>query len=95
MDAPQSLAHKGGKIQHVHTQMGLLPSATCECGTEEQTPDHILCTCPMYRPPHGLCGLVELDESTKKWLLEAARTSSLKILHTKEEVKYGCACPQC
>ena len=49
---------------------GLLPSVTCECGTEEQTPYHILCTCPIYQPPHGLCGLVELDELTKKWLLE-------------------------
>ena len=49
---------------------GLSPSATCECDTEEQTPDHILCTCPMYRPPHGLHGLVELDKSTKNWLPE-------------------------
>ena len=29
---------------------GLSPSATCECGMEEQTLDHILCTCPMYLP---------------------------------------------
>ena len=48
MDMPQSLAHKGGKIQHVHAQIGTI--AQCECGIEGQTPDRILCTCPMYQP---------------------------------------------
>ena len=70
------LGTRVGRLKMSSHKWGLLPSTTCECGTscecgtEEQTPDHILCSWPMYRPPHRLRGLVELDKSTKKWLLE-------------------------
>jgi len=29
---------------------GLVPSANCRCGAEEQTADHILAFCPLYLP---------------------------------------------
>ena len=58
-------------LNHLHTRVGrfnmsmhkwgLSPSANCECGMEEQIPDHILCTFPMYQLLHGLCNLVKLD----------------------------------
>ena len=45
-------------------------SAACECGTE-QTVDHVVLQCPIYRPPHGLHGLMVLDDETTEWLLNA------------------------
>jgi len=44
-------------------------SAACECGTEEQTVDHVVLECPIHRPPHGLHGLTFLDDETTEWLL--------------------------
>jgi len=44
-------------------------SAACECGTEEQTVDHVVLQCPIHRPPHWLHGLTVLDDETIEWLL--------------------------
>ena len=47
---------------------GMASSAACECGAEEQTIDHLL-QCPLHWPPHGLHGLMILDDKTIEWLL--------------------------
>jgi len=44
-------------------------SAACECGAKEQTVDHIVLQCLIYRPSHGLHGLTVLDDETTEWLL--------------------------
>ena len=47
---------------------GLAPSPNCECGASEQTADHVLAACPIYRAPHGARGLTVLDDETRCWL---------------------------
>ena len=49
-------------------QWGLAPNATCECGAEEQTADHVILRCPIYRAPNGLRGLADLDDCSVTWL---------------------------
>jgi len=44
-------------------------SAACECGTEEQTINHVVLQCPIHRPPHGMHGLTLLDDESIEWLL--------------------------
>jgi len=44
-------------------------SVACECGAEEQTVDHVVLQCPIYRPPHGLHCLTVLDDDLIEWLL--------------------------
>ena len=34
---------------HMFKKLRLAPSPTCTCGLEDQTPEHILQTCPLYR----------------------------------------------
>ena len=47
---------------------GLSTSDCCECGAE-QTAEHITTgRCPIYRPPEGIHGLVELDVMMRTWL---------------------------
>jgi len=36
---------------------------------EDQTVDHVVFPCPIYRPPHGLHGLTLLNDETIEWLL--------------------------
>jgi len=43
-------------------------SAACERGAE-QTVDHAVLQCAIYRPTHGLHGLTVLDDETIEWLL--------------------------
>jgi len=31
--------------------MGMASFAACECGAEEQTVEHVVLQCPIYRPP--------------------------------------------
>jgi len=57
-------------------QRGMASSAACECGADacecgadEQTVDHVVLQCPIYRPPHGVHGLTVLDDETTEWLL--------------------------
>ena len=47
-------------------------SNTCDCGAE-QTADHITSECcPIYRPPEGMNGLIELDVKMRTWLENSA-----------------------
>jgi len=47
---------------------GMACSAACECG-KEQTIDHVIFQYPIHIPPHGLHGLMVLDDETSEWLL--------------------------
>ena len=47
---------------------GLAPSPNCECGTSEQTADHVLTACPIHQAPHGVRGLMVLNDKTRCWL---------------------------
>jgi len=49
---------------------GLASSASCECGAEEQTVNHVVLQCPIHRPPHELHGLTILDNEKIEWLLD-------------------------
>jgi len=51
---------------------GLVPSANCRCGAEEQTADHILACCLLYHPPNRALGLAALDNNTVDWLKRTA-----------------------
>jgi len=51
---------------------GLVPSANCRCGAEEQTADHMLASCPLYYPPNATLDLVALDDGTVDWLKRTA-----------------------
>ena len=46
---------------------GLADSAVCQCGEPEQTADHIITTCPLYRPPSE-AGLFLVGPETMAWL---------------------------
>ena len=43
-------------------------TASCKCGAEEQTADHIITFCLIYRHPNGLRGLLTVNESLARWL---------------------------
>jgi len=58
-----------GRFRSCWYKWGMGSSAACECGEEEQTVDHAVLQCPIYRPPHGLHGLMVLDDETTEWLL--------------------------
>ena len=47
---------------------GLTDSARCECGEASQTVEHVMTSCPTYRPPNGDQGLKDLDKETLDWL---------------------------
>ena len=62
--------HTGfGRFRSCVYKLGMASSAACECGTEEQTVDHVVLQCPIHRPPYGLHGLTGLDDETTEWLL--------------------------
>ena len=46
---------------------GLADSATCECGEPEQTAEHIINTCLLYKPPSE-AGLFQVGPETRAWL---------------------------
>jgi len=48
---------------------GITSSATCECGSEKQTVDHVGLQCPIHRPPHGPDDLTVLGDETIEWML--------------------------
>ena len=66
------------KLNRLHTgigrfglsihKWGLASSAKCECGASEQTADHIVLTCPIYRVSRGTTSLTVLDDETRGWL---------------------------
>ena len=54
-------------VGQFHSSMhkwGLAPSPNCECGTSEQTTDHVLTAWPIHQAPHGAQGLTVLDDQT-------------------------------
>ena len=53
-----------GRFHSSMHKWGLAPSPNCECGTFEQTADHVLTACPIHRAPHGARGLTVLDDET-------------------------------
>ena len=47
---------------------GLSKSGSCDCGVE-QTASHITSgCCPIYRPPEGINGIIDLDKNRRAWL---------------------------
>ena len=42
-----------GRFYSSMHKSGLAPIPNSECGATEQTVDHILLACPIYRAPHG------------------------------------------
>ncbi|KAJ8364425.1 hypothetical protein SKAU_G00132560 [Synaphobranchus kaupii] len=59
-----------GRFRSSMHRWGLASCAACECGAEEQTADHVILDCPIYRAPNGMHGLSVLDDDTVTWLLE-------------------------
>ena len=69
------------KLNRLHTGVGrsnadmwrwcLSRSPACDCGADQQTANHIITECPLYRPPNGVHGLIDVDAdaATREWLL--------------------------
>ncbi|KAL7369819.1 hypothetical protein ABVT39_009756 [Epinephelus coioides] len=48
---------------------GLADSAHCKCGDQLQTVGHIISSShPIYQPPNGDRGLIDLDDDMQDWL---------------------------
>ena len=56
-----------GRFKTPMKKWGLADSAVCECGEPEQTAEHIITTCPLYRPPSET-GLFQVGPETRAWL---------------------------
>ena len=41
--------------------------AACECGTKEQTAEHIIISCLIYQHQNGACALLDVDKSLVTW----------------------------
>ena len=48
----------------------LSKSPVCNCRADQHTTNYIIMECPLYRPPKGLCGLIDVDAdaATREWL---------------------------
>ena len=57
-----------GRFHSSMHKWGLAPSSNCECGTSDQTADHVLTPCPIHWASHGAQGLTVLDDETQCWL---------------------------
>ena len=57
-----------GRFGAAMHKWGLTDSAHCECGDPSQTVEHVMTSCPIYRPPNGDRGLTDLDNDTLDWL---------------------------
>ena len=46
-------------------------SPACDCGADQQTANRIITECPLYHPPNGLRGLIDVDAdaATSEWLI--------------------------
>ena len=53
-----------GRFHSSMHKWGLALSPNCECGSPEQTTDHVLTACPIHRAPRGARGLMVLDDET-------------------------------
>ena len=47
------------------------PSATCECGADDQTANYIYLHCVIHCAPAGIRGVISLDQDTTSWLLNS------------------------
>ena len=56
-----------GRYKASMRKWGLADGAACECGEPEQTADHIITTCPLYKPPSE-AGLFDVGPETRAWL---------------------------
>jgi len=66
----------------------MVTSAACECGTLEQTVDHVVIQCPIHQPPHQLHDLTVLDDETIEWLLNTCpKTTAWWLEELAEETK--------
>ena len=57
-----------GRFHSSMYKWGVASSPNCECGTSEQTADHVISTCPLHCAPKGIQGLLVLDDDTRRWL---------------------------
>ena len=57
-----------GLFRSLMHKWGMDSTASCECGAEEQTADHITTMCPIYRHPNGIRGLLTVNKSLARWL---------------------------
>ena len=75
-----------GRFKSSMKDWGLADSAVCKCGEPEQTADHIITTCPLYRPPSE-AGLFQVGPETRAWLCD----TELDIWrrYTKERERHG------
>lgn len=48
-------------------ELGLMDNVTCKCRESEQTLDHIISTCPVYKQPSKEAPFI-LGQETKAWL---------------------------
>ena len=70
-------------LNHLRTGIGLFCSKThkwgvastaaCECGTIEQTAEHVITSFPIYHNPNGARALSDVDKSLMIWLIETYR----------------------
>jgi len=56
-------------------------SAACECGAGEQTVDHVVLHCQIYRHPYGVDGLTVLDDETRDNPMAAQHMPRDLMLH--------------
>ncbi|KAL3052917.1 hypothetical protein OYC64_005443 [Pagothenia borchgrevinki] len=56
-----------GRFETSMKKWGLADSAACECGDPEQTAEHVITTCPLYRPPSE-ASLFDLGPEMRAWL---------------------------
>ena len=57
-----------GRFGSLMYRWGLTKTAVCDCGAEQQTPEHLLYQCPIYNLARK-DGLLVLDDNTIDWLL--------------------------
>ena len=58
-----------GLFRSTMHKWGMVPTPACECGAYEQTADHLIISCPIYRHPKETGGLASDDMELKDWLL--------------------------
>ena len=60
-----------GRFNADKRRWSLSNSPACDCGAAQQTENHIITECPLYRPPNGPHGLIDVDAdtATREWIL--------------------------
>ena len=62
----------------------MIPSAVCNCGAENQTAKHVIAHCLLFSSPHGITGLVQVNDDTIILLHESCPDIQNDHAHTKE-----------